>query len=348
MSKRNENRLGYKDSKVGWIPEEWECVRLEDVADVRFSNVDKKSHKGEQAVRLCNYTDVYYNAHISDAISFMSATAMPREIERYSLQKGDVLITKDSETADDIAVPALVDRDFAELLKKGLMQQLLSGRMRFPEFGKPVEKRGELPEGWEERPIGSIAHVSFSGVDKKTHTDEIPVRLCNYMDVYANDYITVDLNFMPATASASEIERFLLRQGDVMITKDSETPDDIGIPAVVTEKLENVVCGYHLALIRPNSVEVNPVFLSKELGSARSRKHFTTHANGATRFGLTTSAVMKTTVHLPTTDEQKRIAGTLSTCDREIELLKKKQEKLLEQKKGLMQKLLTGEIRVEI
>jgi len=49
---------------------------------------------------------------------------------------------------------------------------------------------------------------------------------------------------------------------------------------------------------------------------------------------------------LPEFEEQSRIAAVLSTCDREIELLKKKQEKLKEQKKGLMQKLLTGEIRV--
>ena len=49
--------------------------------------------------------------------------------------------------------------------------------------------------------------------------------------------------------------------------------------------------------------------------------------------------------NVPSEAEQTRIAAVLSTCDREIELLKKKQEKLKEQKKGLMQKLLTGEIR---
>jgi len=56
---------------------------------------------------------------------------------------------------------------------------------------------------------------------------------------------------------------------------------------------------------------------------------------------------LKTIIKLPGRKEQTRIAVVLSTCDREIELLKKKQEKLREQKKGLMQKLLTGEIRVK-
>ncbi|MFQ5486209.1 MAG: restriction endonuclease subunit S [Desulfobacterales bacterium] len=50
----------------------------------------------------------------------------------------------------------------------------------------------------------------------------------------------------------------------------------------------------------------------------------------------------------PPVPEQTRIAAVLSACDREIELLKKKQEQLKKQKKGLMQKLLTGEVRVNL
>jgi len=245
-------------------------------------------------------------------------------------------------------VIALTDRLIAakQCLKKGLMQQLLTGRLRFPEFGKPARRRDELPKGWDAKSLRSIAQVSFSGVDKKTHSDEMAVRLCNYMDVYGNSYITSGLNFMQATASASEIASFSLRKGDVMITKDSETPDDIGVPAVVTEDLENVVCGYHLALIRPNPEEADPIFLAKELASTRVAQHFSTHANGATRFGLSTAAVTKTRVHVPPIGEQRRIAATLYACDCEIQLLTKKRDRLQKQKKGLMQKLLTGEVRI--
>ena len=61
MSERNKNRLGYKKTKVGWIPEEWKTARLGTVADILFSNVDKKTNSNENDVLLCNYTDVYYN-----------------------------------------------------------------------------------------------------------------------------------------------------------------------------------------------------------------------------------------------------------------------------------------------
>ena len=43
------------------IPDGWRRVRLEDVADVAFSGVDKRTVEGEHPVRLCNYTDVFYN-----------------------------------------------------------------------------------------------------------------------------------------------------------------------------------------------------------------------------------------------------------------------------------------------
>ncbi|MEI4926853.1 restriction endonuclease subunit S, partial [Klebsiella pneumoniae] len=74
--------------------------------------------------------------------------------------------------------------------------------------------------------------------------------LCNYTDVYYNEFISDDMPFMQATASAHEIEQFTLKKGDVIITKDSEDPSDIGIPAFVPHDMPGVDCGYHLTMIR--------------------------------------------------------------------------------------------------
>ena len=104
---------------------------------------------------------------------------------------------------------------------------------------------------WPTRKLRDIADIRVSNVDKKSHAAETPVRLCNYMDVYTNEYITNGIDFMRASARTVEIQRFSLQRGDVIITKDSETPDDIGVPAVVLDEIENLVCGYHLCLIRP-------------------------------------------------------------------------------------------------
>lgn len=89
------------------------------------------------------------------------------------------------------------------------------------------------PEDWQEDRLSSVADIRFSGVDKVARPGERRVSLCNYVDVYNNDYINAKLDFTKGTATDAEIERFGLKVGDVIITKDSETPNDIGIPAVV-------------------------------------------------------------------------------------------------------------------
>lgn len=101
----------YKPSGVDWlgeIPAHWSVKPLNALASVKPSNVDKLAVDGEQSVRLCNYVDVYKNETITGAIAFMPATATRAQINQFSLRRGDVLITKDSEAADDIAVPAVV------------------------------------------------------------------------------------------------------------------------------------------------------------------------------------------------------------------------------------------------
>ncbi len=109
----------YNDSGVEWlgkIPAHWEMKRLKAIASVQLSNVDKQSVEGQESVRLCNYVDVYYNEHITPDLDFMAATATPEQMRLFSLRAGDVLITKDSESWTDIAVPAVVTSDLPDTL----------------------------------------------------------------------------------------------------------------------------------------------------------------------------------------------------------------------------------------
>ena len=198
-----------------------------------------------------------------------------------------------------------------------------------------------MPINWPTSQLRDLADVRVSNVDKKSYAAERPIRLCNYMDVYANDYLnSALLDFMPATASPSEIKRFALHAGDVVITKDSETPDDIGVPAVMVEDIDGLVCGYHLALIRPKA-NVHPIFLAKSFASALTVRYFAANATGSTRFGLAIGTIEKLNVPTPPPDEQAKIAEVLSTVDRAIEqteALIAKQQRI---RTGLMQDLLT-------
>jgi type I restriction enzyme S subunit len=194
---------------------------------------------------------------------------------------------------------------------------------------------------WKTARLSEIADVRVSNVDKKSLPHEPAVKLCNYMDVYSNDYITSDLAFMEATAAPSQIERFKVQVGDVMITKDSETPEDIGIPAVVTESIPDLVCGYHLALIKPDSKQVDGRYLAKQLGTSTTANYYARQAAGSTRYGLSNGTINDTPIPLVSLPQQRRIATILTTLDEEIEATEALIAKHQQIKAGLMHDLFT-------
>ena len=216
-------------------------------------------------------------------------------------------------------------------------------------LSKLISDNGQLTTGksdWKKVKLGEVCKVITSNVDKKTLQNETPVRLCNYMDVYKNFYITSVMDFMEASATNSEIKKFQLRESDVLLTKDSETSDDIANSACVVEDMDNVLCGYHLSILRPKAC-VKGFYLNYALHTPRIRYEFSRQANGVTRFGLTMQAYNKIEIPLPSLEKQKQIAETLSTAQQEIDLLKHLEDKYKTQKRGLMQKLITGEWRVK-
>ena len=217
-------------------------------------------------------------------------------------------------------------------LKEGLARQLLTGKCRLP---------SSSPETWRCIRLGDLVSIIMSGVDKKSISGETSIRLCNYTDIYYNDRIGSHCDFMEATATSGEIEKYSVRKsrkGDVIITKDSETPDDIAKPAVVVDDLPGVLCGYHLAILRPQNV--HGPFLAQLLRLPRIRHEFYRAANGVTRYGLGRHAIASLIVKLPSRAEQQRIATVLNCIDRHVEILQRKLIALREFKRGLMQRLI--------
>lgn len=197
------------------------------------------------------------------------------------------------------------------------------------------------------RPLLEAAEVWFSGVDKKSSADEIPVLLCNYMDVFHNTRITSKIDFMRATASRNEIDANSLRKNDVVFTKDSETSEEIAEPALIADDIQNLVCGYHLAIARPRDGVGNGPFIAQAMRHPEIRWQFCRLANGVVRFGLTLDAIEQAEIFLPSIRIQEQIAGVLDSEDLIIESLSDRANGLRLQKRGLMQKLLTGEWRLD-
>ena len=203
---------------------------------------------------------------------------------------------------------------------------------------------GDVPAHWEVRRLRTVAEMRVSNVDKHSKEGELPVRLCNYVDVYKNDRIAQAMPFMRATASWDEVERFRLRRDDVLITKDSETWNDIGVPALVTESADDLVAGYHLALLRPTDAILG-AYLTRALQSKLVAYQFHVVANGVTRFGLTHQAIQSVWLPLPPLAEQAGIVRYLDYVDRRIRRYVEAKEKLIglleEEKQGIINQAVT-------
>ena len=180
------------------------------------------------------------------------------------------------------------------------------GRFRaYPAYkDSGVEWLGEIPVDWEVKRLKALATVQLSNVDKKSLQGQDAVRLCNYVDVYYNEHITADLDFMMATATPDQVRRFSLRAGDGLLTKDSESWTDIAVPVLVAEDLPGVLCGYHLAHIRAER-SCDSAFLARAFTGIGPRHQFQIAANGITRFGLGGDAIRRGVFAMPPLPEQR-------------------------------------------
>ena len=211
-----------------------------------------------------------------------------------------------------------------------------------------VEWLGDIPECWGVRRLQYVAMYRTSNVDKKTEDGELTVRLCNYTDVYYSERISANNgDYMEATASPQEIDRFSLRVGDIVITKDSEDWRDIAVPALIAETSGDFVCGYHLGIIR-SSPQTEATFLFRAMQSEAVNEQLQVSASGVTRFGIPNGAVGSVVLPIPPVSEQRAIADHLDRETARINALTSKAqaaiERLQEYRAALITAAVTGKI----
>jgi restriction endonuclease S subunit len=239
---------------------------------------------------------------------------------------------------------ALTDRLIAakQRLKKGLMQQLLTGRFRFPEFGKPARRRDELPIGWKRVRLQEVAQVNPSQA-KPGHND-CCVTFLAMADISEQGRMASKQE-RPYLSVSNGFTSFL--DGDILVAKI--TPCFENGKGAHLEGLTNGI-GFgstEFHVIRAHNADARFLFLHTQSRPFRGRGEANmTGSAGQKR--VPAEFVRDYPIPLPEREEQRRIAATMSACDREIHLLVQKRARLQKQKKGLMQKLLTGEVRVKV
>ena len=188
----------------------------------------------------------------------------------------------------------------------------------------------DIPTNWNNEKLKFNASLSISTVDRHELDNEMQVEVCHYPQAYNNEKIDLQTILSSGTCSEKEFENFKLKKGQIIITKDSETSNDIGVPTLIEEDIPNAVCGYHLAMITVKENKVSPNFLFRYLQSRNVNYYFDIKSNGVTRFGLGKSSMENLPILIPPFEEQTKIAQYLDHQTSIIDQLIHQKERLIE------------------
>jgi type I restriction enzyme, S subunit len=209
---------------------------------------------------------------------------------------------------------------------------------------------GNIPEDWKVKKLKFVANFNNSTIDRHVYADEIPVSISHYPQVYHNEIISLKTKLSDGTCSQKEFENFRLKKDDVLITKDSEAADDIGVPVYILDDFSDAVCGYHIAQLSTNKKQLFGGFLFRFIQSSNVNAYFETEANGVTRYGLAKDSIGNLIIPLPPKLVQEQIYDFLQdkiTQFDELIAKSKAQVTLLEEKKqALITATVTGKIDV--
>lgn len=263
--------------------------------------------------------------------SFRIALPQIKEQERICsvLQLWDTAIEKQSELIEKL-----------KLRKRGLMQQLLTGKKRLPGF------RGE----WKEVKLGDVSNFlrnntlsreqlnDDDGVINNIHYGDVLIKYPSIIDCrkeklqYINDGVSILTDYV--------------ENGDVIMSDTAEDETVGRVCEVQNVGNKKILAGLHTMLIRPHDKLFAPYFLGYYLNSEAYHKQLIPLIQGIKVCSIGKVAVQNTVLTIPSLEEQRIIASVLVKADKEIELAKEKLANLQSQKRGLMQQLLTGKKRI--
>ena len=228
--------------------------------------------------------------------------------------------------------------DNSKQQKKALMQQLLTGKKRLlDESGKPFK------DEWETAMLSDIGKVFIGLVTTMTKyyvDDGIP--LIRNSDIKPN---TIDKTKMLQLCSdfSNDYDNRKLRKGDIVTVHTGE----VGVSSVIDDELDGCI-GFATLNTRPNTLKVNAEYLSWYFNSERFINWCVSMSTGDGRRNLNLKDFVKAKVLLPSLEEQQKIVSVLKNADKEIDVLVHQLADFKQEKKALMQQLLTGKRRVKV
>ncbi len=422
--KPTKERPGYKKTKSGWIPEEWEIVKLGDVSKIigggtpstkessfwkngtiywatptdftkrkgnYITETDLKVTKkaiDESNINILNIGSVIMSSRATIGECKINLTQLTinqgfasfecgkslfnifllylikflkKEIIRKSSGSTFLEISKSSLRSFEIPLPPfLVQQKIAEILstvdekieaidthiqeneklKKELMNQLLTKGIGHTEFRNT--KMGKIPKNWEIKKCEALCNRITDGEHFTPTFLDNGIPLVSAKDIEWEGVNFEEVKYVSEINYLRMAKRCNPEQGDVLIVSRGAS---IGRTTYNNSSNKFALMG-SVILLKPNSKIISGIYLAQYLKNPRHKKYLLNLSGSSAQQAIYLKDIKKTNVLLPPLQEQKKIAEILGTVDEKIEVLREEKEAYQTLKKGLMQKLLTGEIRV--
>lgn len=271
-----------------------------------------------------------------------------KELEEYNFilppineqQKIDEILSTVNEQIENIE--QLIEK--TKELKKGLMQQLLTKGIGHTEF-KHTEL-GEIPVEWEIRLFNDICSRIIVGIASSTSehytSKDNGVIIVRNQNIKANYLDIEDVLYISKEFDLSNKKKRLC-EGDLLTVRTGYP----GVTCVVPSELENAQ-SFTTLISSLYREKAEPNYMAYFMNSPLGKNQLVQLSAGGAQQNLNVSSLSVYKVIVPPLEEQQKIAEILSSVDEQIESYEQEKEKYLQLKKGLMQQLLTGKMRVTV
>ena len=406
MTDKNANKIGYKKTKLGWIPEDWVVDSLGNIGELK-NGISKGGENFGYGTPIIGLNDIFGKIYISHSNPNSLVNATSKELKDFNIQIGDVLFVRSSVKPEGVGMPCVVEKDLKDTTFSGFLirfretKHILNNKykrycflldsFRYKLLAKSTISANTninqpslaslniiIPPLKEQEKIAEVLSCWDDGIEvlekllekKQLHKKALEQMLFNEkkswqllrFDSIFKDYCKKncpDERLLSATQENGVIPRDMLNSK--VMSPDGTLSGykliDIGDFVISLRSFQGgIEYSNYRGILSPaytvlkSIMEINKDFYKYFFKSYRFIEKYLSISVIGIRDGkqISYSDLSSVKIPYPPIDEQQKIAKVLSNCDEEIRLLDKKLEMLKQQKKGLMQKLLTGEIRVKI
>ena len=399
-----EDRKGYKKTKLGWIPVEWDVVKFEEVMVLQrgYDLPIKNRKNGEFPLIASNgiidshneykvkrpgiitgrsgtlgkvhfidnnywplnttlYTKEIYNNDPKYLYYFLQSF----KIERFGTGTGVPTLNRNNVHIKYIIRPRIPEQkkiasilttvdnkiesinnqiEQTEQLKKGLSQELLTKGIGHTEFKD--SKIGRIPVEWDVVKLNDLGTFK-NGINKSKEDFGSGHKFVNLMDVFGKSKV-YSQQFGLVQATEKELQDFNLIKGDILFVRSSVKPSGVGLTSLVVEDLYSTIFSGFLIRFRGTNNYIDFKFKKYCFHERDFRHRLLNKSTVSANTNINQDSLKSLHICIPPLPEQKKIATILSAVDDKIEILQSKKSEHETLKKGLMEQLLTGQIRVQV